>query len=116
MPSSTAAFVAETASSMRCFFSLSSTSVAAPTLMTATPAGELRQALLELLPVVVGVGLVDLVADLVDPALDLLVRAAAFDHRGLVLRHDDLARRTQEVQRGVLELEPDLLADDLGHR
>ena len=37
MPSSTAARVAETASSMRCFFSFSSTSVAAPTLMTATP-------------------------------------------------------------------------------
>ena len=37
MPSSTAARVACSASSMRCFFSLSSTSVAAPTLMTATP-------------------------------------------------------------------------------
>src|SRR5664280_1197258 len=36
MPSSTAAFALETASSIRCFFSLSSTSVAAPTLMTAT--------------------------------------------------------------------------------
>ena len=31
------AFVVETASSMRCFFSLSSTSVPAPTLMMATP-------------------------------------------------------------------------------
>ncbi len=37
MPSSTAARVAESASSMRCFFSFSSTSVAAPTLTTATP-------------------------------------------------------------------------------
>src|SRR5215213_8573870 len=37
MPSSIAARVAETASSIRCFFSLSSTSVAAPTLMTQTP-------------------------------------------------------------------------------
>src|SRR2546429_71936 len=36
MPSSTAARVAERASSTRCFFSFSSTSVAAPTLMTAT--------------------------------------------------------------------------------
>ena len=37
MPSSIAARVAETASSMRCFFSFSSTSVAAPTLTTQTP-------------------------------------------------------------------------------
>ena len=40
-PSSRAALVADTASSMRCFFSLSSTSVAAPTLMTATPPASL---------------------------------------------------------------------------
>ncbi len=37
MPSSTAALVAEMASSMRCFRSFISTSVAAPTLITATP-------------------------------------------------------------------------------
>ena len=37
MPSSTAAFVADRASSIRSFFSFISTSVAAPTLMTATP-------------------------------------------------------------------------------
>ena len=37
MPSSTAALVAARASSMRSFFSFISTSVAAPTLMTATP-------------------------------------------------------------------------------
>ena len=42
-PSSMAARVAETASSMRCFFSLSSTSVAAPTLMTATPPANLAR-------------------------------------------------------------------------
>ncbi len=37
IPSSIAARVADSASSIRCFFSLSSTSVAAPTLTTATP-------------------------------------------------------------------------------
>ncbi len=42
-PSSIAARVAETASSMRCFFSLSSTSVAAPTLITATPPANLAK-------------------------------------------------------------------------
>ena len=41
MPSSIAARVAETASSMRCFFSFSSTSVAAPTLITQTPPASL---------------------------------------------------------------------------
>ena len=41
MPSSTAARVVERASSMRCFFSFSSTSVAAPTLITATPPASL---------------------------------------------------------------------------
>ena len=43
MPSSMAARVAETASSMRCFFSLSSTSVAAPTWMTQTPPASLAR-------------------------------------------------------------------------
>ena len=43
MPSSTAARVAESASSTRCFFSLSSVSVAAPTLMTATPPDSLAR-------------------------------------------------------------------------
>ena len=42
-PSSMAARVADTASSMRCFFSFSSTSVAAPTLMTATPPASLAR-------------------------------------------------------------------------
>ena len=42
-PSSMAARVAERASSMRCFFSLSSTSVAAPTWTTATPPASLAR-------------------------------------------------------------------------
>ncbi len=41
MPSSIAARVADSASSIRCFFSFSSTSVAAPTLTTATPPASL---------------------------------------------------------------------------
>ena len=43
MPSSTAARVADRASSTRAFFSLSSTSVAAPTLITATPPASLAR-------------------------------------------------------------------------
>src|SRR4051794_10251057 len=74
--------------------------------------GQLGQALLQLLAVVVGVRLLDLGADLVDPALDLLGVAAAVDDGGLVLGDDDLASGAQQAQVGVVELEADLLADD----
>ena len=42
-PSSTAALAVDTASSMRCFISLSSISVAAPTLRMATPPDSLAR-------------------------------------------------------------------------
>src|SRR5439155_6203942 len=77
------------------------------------PAGELRQALLQLLAVVVRVAVLDLGADLVDAARDLLGGAGTVDDGGLVLGDDDLAGLAQEVQGGVLELEADLLGDDL---
>jgi hypothetical protein len=80
MPSSTAAGVACSASSTRAFFSFISVSVAAPTLITATPPGELRQAFLELLAVVVAGGLVDLRAQLLDAPFGPLMR------RSLALR------------------------------
>jgi hypothetical protein len=53
-------------------------------------AGELGQALLRLLEVVVADGLLDLLAELGDPGLDGLLRAAAVDDRGVVLVHQDL--------------------------
>src|ERR1700753_3472252 len=87
-PSSTAALALRTASSMRCLRSLSSTSVAAPALITRAAPGLLAQPLLQLLAVVVGVGVVDLGADLVDPARDLVRVTGAVDERGLVLCHD----------------------------
>src|SRR4051794_35728216 len=74
--------------------------------------GQLGQALLQLLAVVVGVRLLDLGADLVDPALDLLGVAATVDDGGLVLGDDDLASGAQQAEVGVVELEADLLADD----
>src|SRR6185312_2740703 len=75
-------------------------------------AGQLGQALLELLAVVVRVRLLDLGPDLVDPALDLLGVTATVDDGGLVLGDDDLAGGAQQAQVGVVELEADLLADD----
>ena len=54
-------------------------------------AGELREALLELLAIEVGVGVLDLLFDLLDPALDVLGVAGAVDDRRRVLGDDDAA-------------------------
>src|ERR1035437_3728423 len=104
-PSSTAALALRTASSMRCLRSFSSTSVAARAM--------LAQPLLQLLPVIVRVGVVDLGADLVDPAGDLLGVASAVDDRRLVLGDHDLAGPAEHVEVDVLQLQADFLADDL---
>src|SRR4029450_4391967 len=79
----------------------------------ANAAGQLGQPLLELLAVIVGVGVLDLGPDLVDPALDVLGVALALDDGGLVLGDDHLAGPAEQVDADVLELEADLLADDL---
>src|SRR3954469_22553854 len=76
-------------------------------------AGELGEALLELLAVVVGVRLVDLGADLVHPAGDLLGVTGALDDRRLVLGDRDLAGPAEQVEVRGLQLEADLLRDDL---
>src|SRR5205807_9419362 len=76
-------------------------------------AGQLGQALLQLLAVVVAVALLDLVLDLVDATGDLVGVTGTLDDRRLVLGDDDLAGATEQVERGVLELEADLFADDL---
>src|SRR3954449_12332461 len=75
--------------------------------------GQLGQALLQLLAVVVGVRLLDLGADLVDATGDLVGVTRTLDDRRLVLGGDELARAAEEGHVGVLELEADLLADDL---
>ena len=61
-------------------------------------AGQLGQALLQLLAVVVGVGLLDLGADLVDPAGDLVGVAGTLDDGRLVLGDDDLAGPAEQVE------------------
>src|SRR3954470_9779961 len=76
-------------------------------------AAELGETLLQLLPVVVAVGVVDLGLDLVDAALDVVFRAATLDDRRLVLGDDDLLGRAEQVERGVLQLQADLFADHL---
>src|SRR5881628_2565474 len=112
IPSSTAARVALRASSTRAFFSFISVSVAAPTLMTAT-ARELREPLLELLPVVVRGRFLDLRPDLLDAALDLLGVTGALDDRGVVLVHDHLLGAAEVVELEVLELDAEVFRDRL---
>src|SRR5215213_7806928 len=76
-------------------------------------AGELGEALLELLAIEVRVGVLDLRLDLVDPALDgVLVTGTVDDRRG-VLGDDDAPGAAQLRDLGVLELEAHLLGDDL---
>jgi len=76
-------------------------------------AGELGEALLELLAVVVAGGVLDLALDLRDAVLDVLLLAGAVDDGGVVLVHLDGLGGAQLGDGGVLELEPKLLGDDL---
>ena len=76
-------------------------------------AGELRQALLQLLAVVVGVSVLDLLADLLDATLQLLLGASTIDDGGVILGDNDLAGGTQQRQVSGLQVQADLLGDNL---
>ena len=79
-------------------------------------AGELGQALLELLAVVIGGGLLDLTADLVDAALDVGFLAAAFDDGGVFLVDGDALGAAEVFELDVLELDAEVFADALCRR
>src|SRR4051794_17412770 len=76
-------------------------------------AGELGEALLELLAIEVGVGVFDLRLDLVDAALDGVRVTGAVDDRRRVLRDHDATGAAELRELRVLELEAHLLGDDL---
>src|SRR3954452_4509321 len=76
-------------------------------------ARELRQALLELLTVVVGGGLLDLRLDLGDAALDVRLLARAIDDRGILLLDAHALSAPEHVERHVLELDAEVLGDCL---
>ncbi|ESP97698.1 DNA polymerase II large subunit [Streptomyces sp. GBA 94-10 4N24] len=80
----------------------------------ADAAGQLGEALLELLAVPVRVGRLDLGLDLGDAPLDVLGVAAAVHDGRVVLGDGDAAGGAQHVQTGLVELEADLLGDDGG--
>src|ERR1700724_157009 len=76
-------------------------------------ASELGQALLELLAIEVAGCLSDLGANLLDASFDRLFRTATLDKGRLILVGHDLARTTQVLNRGRIELAADLLRDHL---
>src|SRR5713226_7201325 len=76
-------------------------------------ARQLGQTLLQLLAVIVRGGLLDLRLDLRDATLDVLLLAGAVDDRRVLLLETDALRRAEHVERDVLELDAEILADDL---
>src|SRR5690606_6418003 len=74
-------------------------------------AGELGDALLQLLAVVVAGGLLDLGADGLDAAFDRLLLAHAVDDDGVLLLHLDALGAAQILQGRVLQLQAQLFAD-----
>src|SRR6185436_7726468 len=76
-------------------------------------ARQLGEALLELLAVEVGVGVLDLLLDLLDARLDRVALAGTVDDRRRVLVDHDLAGAAELRHRGVLELQAHLLGDHL---
>ena len=113
MPSSTAARVAWSASSTRAFFSFISVFSGRAHFDHRDAARELRQALLELLAIVIGGGLIDLGAQGFDAALDVLLLAGAVDDGGVVLVHRDALGLAQILQPDALELNTGFLEDRL---
>ena len=77
-------------------------------------AGELGQALLELLAVVVGGGLLDLAPDLLDPALDVGPLAGALDDRCVLLGDDDALGLPEVVEVTSSSLIPEVLGEAPG--
>src|SRR5271166_3474052 len=75
------------------------------------PAGEFRQALLELLAVIVGRRVFDLRLDLRDPALDVLLLARAFDDRSVLLLDAHALGLAEHLKGHVLELDAKVLGD-----
>ena len=79
-------------------------------------AGELGETLLELLAVVVGGSLLDLLLDELNAGLDISALAETLDDRRIVLVDDDLLGAAEHINRDGLELDADVFADELAAR
>ena len=98
---------------MRCFFSFSSTSVAAPTLITPMPPASLARrscsfSLSQSESVRVQLG-----AQLGDAVCDVLGRAGAVNNGGVVLGDRDAAGGAQHLQANLVQGQADLRGDNL---
>ena len=113
MPSSRAACVAARASSIRAFRSFISVSVAAPTLIWATPPAKLGKTLLELLAIVLAVSLIDLTANLLDTAFDVGLLATATNDRGRFAGDANLLGNTEIGKLDALQIDTEILEDCL---
>src|SRR5579863_228305 len=76
-------------------------------------AGELGEALLELLAIIVGGRLLDLRLDLRDTAFDVGLLAGAVDDRGVLLLDSHALGLAEHLERDVLELDAEILGDHL---
>ena len=76
-------------------------------------AGELSEALLKLLAIVVGGSLLDLLLDELNAGLDISALAEPLDDRRIVLVDDDLLGAAEHIDRDGLELDADILSDEL---
>ncbi len=74
-------------------------------------AGQFRQPLLQLLPVVVAGRNLDLPPDLLDTGLDVLRRAGPLHDRRVVAGDRDLLGQSQLIQRDLVELDAEILHD-----
>ena len=74
---------------------------------------EFRQALLQLLLIIIGSGLLDLRADGADARLDLRRIACAFHDGGVLLVNLDLTRRAELSYGGLLQFEAKLFGNHL---
>src|SRR5690606_12343953 len=74
-------------------------------------AGQLRKALLQLLAIIIGGGLLYLLLDLGYAPINFGLLAGAVDDGGVLLLDHHLLGASQHLQRDVLELDAEILAD-----
>src|SRR5262249_13590385 len=111
MPSSTAARVACMASSTRSLRSFTSTSVAPPTRITATPPASFASPSCSFSRSVVGGDFLDLRLDFVDPPLNVVLLAGTTHDRGVLLLDRHLLGTAKHIDRHVLKLDTEISGD-----
>src|SRR5205814_4157760 len=77
------------------------------------PAGQPGQPFVELVPVPLGLGGLDLLADLLDPGVHVVRAPGAVDDRGVVLVDHDPPGPAQRLQADRLQLVPEFRRDQL---